>query len=122
VTPAFYWSFYTVNNGTVAGSPSFTTHGNVQIVDGGLFLDGTSAYLTSHLNSDDALVYPERFSKGFAFGLKVKFPDSVKGYTVPKYVLDSGVKSLSTRGISLYILEGKLVMELATSDTKWKVL
>ncbi|XP_031555970.1 uncharacterized protein LOC116292758 [Actinia tenebrosa] len=120
VTPAFYWSFYTVNNGTIPGSPSFKTHGDFQIVDGGLFLDGTSAYLTAHLNSDDALVYPERFSRGFAFGLKVKFPDTVKGYTVPKYVVDTGAKSLSSRGVSLYILEQKLVVELATSDTKWK--
>ena len=73
------------------------------------------------MHSDDALVYPERFTKGFSFGLKVKLPDSVKDYTTPRYILDSGAKSLSSRGVSLYLLEKRLVCEIASSDFMWKV-
>lgn len=121
IRPAFYWSFYVLNNGTIPGSPSFTTYGNPQVDNEGLLFDGVSSYIGAHMHSDDALVYPERFTKGFSFGLKVKLPDSVKDYTTPRYILDSGAKSLSSRGVSLYLLEKRLVCEIASSDFMWKV-
>ena len=122
IRPSYYWSFYTLYNGTVLGSPPFFAHGNVQVENDGMFLDGISAFLETHMNSDDALVYPDRFTKGMAFGIKVKFPDSVLEYTVPKYLIDSGAKSLSSRGVSLYLLEKRLVVEIATSEKLWKVI
>jgi len=73
------------------------------------------------MNADDALVYPERFAKGFSFGIKVKLPDSVNDYTNPRFILDTGAKSLSSRGVSLYLLEKRLVCEIASSEYMWKV-
>ena len=84
-------------------------------------MDGASGYLSSHLSGQDPLVNPGDFLDGFSFGLKLKFPAAVLNYDNPRYILDTGEKSVNSPGVSLYLLNKKLVMEIATYDTRWKV-
>lgn len=42
-------------------------------------------------------------------------------YSTPKYIIDSGARSLTTRGVSAYIVNGNLFFELATAKKAWKV-
>lgn len=121
LSPSQYWSFFVISNGFIYGKTTFKVNGNCQAVDGGLLLDGSSSYLSSHLSSQDALSNPGKFSNGFTFGLKLKFPAVVLKYDDPRYILDTGEKSVNSPGVSLYLLNKKLVMELATFDTRWKV-
>jgi hypothetical protein len=86
-----------------------------------LYFDGTSAFLSTRLVSTDILASPDRATQGLAFGIKLKFDGAVKQYDTPRYVLDTGATSGGKTGISLYVLNGKLIAEIATSSMKWKV-
>ena len=121
MSPSQYWSFFVISNGIIPGKAALKVHGNSQSVEGGLLLDGTSGYLSSHLSGQDPLANPGEFLDGFAFGLKLKFPAAVLKYDNPRYILDTGEKSVNSPGVSLYLLNKKLVMEIATYDTRWKV-
>ena len=121
LSPSRYWSFFVISNGFILGKPSLKVNGNCQAEDGGLLLDGSTSYLGSHLSSQDALTNPGAFLDGFTFGMKLKFPAAVLNDDNPKYVLDTGEKSVNSPGVSLYLLNKKLVMELATYNTRWKV-
>lgn len=54
-------------------------------------------------------------------GAKLKFDEADMSYKMPKYIVDSGARSLSTRGVSVYIVNGNLIFELATAKKAWKV-
>lgn len=58
---------------------------------------------------------------GFSFGLKLKFPAAVLNSDEVRYILDTGEKSVSSPGLSLYLLNKKMILEVATRDTRWKV-
>ena len=122
ITPSHYWSFFVISNGVISGKASLKVNGKCQTVDGGLLLDGTSGYLSSHLTQGDALTNPGDFLDGFTLGLKLKFPKEGLAYDNPRYVIDTGEKSVNSPGVSLYLLSKKLVFELATFDTRWKVI
>lgn len=121
LSPSQYWSFFVISNGLIPGKAALKVYGNSQTVDGGLLLDGSSGYLSSHLSGQNPLVNPGEFLDGFTFGLKLKFPAAVLQYTNPRYVLDTGEKSVNSPGVSFYLLDKKMVMEIATYDTRWKV-
>nr|XP_058946642.1 uncharacterized protein LOC131774603 [Pocillopora verrucosa] len=120
LSPSQYWSFFVISNGLIPGKAALQVHGNSRSVEGGLLLDGASGYLSSHLSGQDPLVNPGDFLDGFSFGLKLKFPAAVLNYDNPRYILDTGEKSVNSPGVSLYLLNKKLVMEIATYDTRWK--
>lgn len=120
LSPSQYWSFYVITNGIIPGKAALKVNGNSQTVDGGLLLDGSSGYLSSHLSGRNALVNPGGFLDGFTFGLKLKFPAAVLQYDNPRYILDTGEKSVNSPGVSFYLLNKKMVMEIATYDTRWK--
>lgn len=121
LSPSQYWSFFVISNGFIPGKAALKVNGNSQTVDGGLLLDGSSGYLSSHLSGRNALVNPGGFLDGFTFGLKLKFPAAVLQYDNPRYILDTGEKSVNSPGVSFYLLNKKMVMEIATYDTRWKV-
>ena len=58
---------------------------------------------------------------GFSMGAKLKFDEEDMSYSTPKYIIDSGARSLTTRGVSAYIVNGNLFFELATAKKAWKV-
>lgn len=58
---------------------------------------------------------------GFSIGAKLKFDQADMTYSTPKYIFDSGARSLATRGVSVYVLNGNLFFELATANKAWKV-
>ena len=121
LSPSQYWSFFVISNGFIAGKASLRVNGNCQTVDGGLLLDGTTSYLSSHLSRQNALSNPGGFLNGFSFGLKLKFPAAVLNSDDVRYILDTGEKSVSSPGLSLYLLNKKMILEVATRDTRWKV-
>ena len=59
--------------------------------------------------------------EGLAFGIKLRFDETAKEYDTPRYVLDTEATSSGKTGVSLYVLNGKLIAEIAMSSTKWKV-
>lgn len=121
LSPSQYWSFFVISNGYIPGKAALKVNGNSQTVDGGLLLDGSSGYLSSHLSGQNALVNPGEFLDGFTFCLKLKLPAAVLQYDNPRYILDTGEKSVNSPGVSFYLLNKKMVMEIATYDTRWKV-
>lgn len=121
LSPSQYWSFFVISNGFIPGKAALKVNGNSQTVDGGLLLDGSSGHLSSHLSDRNALVNPGGFLDGFTFGLKLRFPAAVLQYDNPRYILDTGEKSVNSPGVSFYLLNKKMVMEIATYDTRWKV-
>ena len=121
IDPYYFWSFLTIINGRIPGHLPFKVNGHVEVVDGGLYFDGTSAFLSTRLVSSDILASPDRARQGLAFGIKLKFDGAVKQYDTPRYVLDTGAKSGGKTGVSLYVLNGKLIAEIATTSMKWKV-
>lgn len=121
LSPSEYWSFFVISNGFILGKTSLKVTGNCETVEGGLLLDGSTGYLSSHLSSQNALANPGRFLDGFTFAMKLKFPSTVLQYSDIRYILDTGEKSVNSPGVSLYLLNKKMVMELATYSTRWKV-
>ena len=107
-------------DGKIPGTPNFLVKGDIEIVDQGIHLG--AAFLAAHLSDYHPLVNPEKSRKGLSFGLKLRFSDEVTKYgATPHYIFDTGAKSNGTRGVSLYILEDKFVMTLATSKAVWTV-
>ena len=98
-----------------------TVNGHVTVVDGGVYLDGTSAYLTAPLGTSNILTNPDKATDGFAFGIKLKFDSTAKEYDTPRYVLDTGAKSVGSTGFSFYVLNGRMFVELSSATMKWKV-
>ncbi len=96
-------------------------HGHVEVVDGGLYFDGMTAFLSTHLVPSNIMATPDRAKEGLAFGIKLRFDGSAKQYDTPRYILDTGAKSGGKTGVSLYVLNGKLIAVIATSNMKWKV-
>jgi hypothetical protein len=119
--PYYFWSFLTIVNGKIPGDPPFIVNGHVEVVDGGLYFDGITAFLSTHLVPTNILSDPDMAKEGLAFGIKLRFDGIVKEYDTPRYVLDTEATSGGKTGVSLYVLNGKLIAEIAMSSTKWKV-
>lgn len=83
--------------------------------------DGVGTYATTSLPKSDCLQDPGRCVNGFSMGAKLKFDEEDMSYSTPKYIIDSGARSLTTRGMSVYIVNGNLFFELATAKKAWKV-
>lgn len=83
--------------------------------------DGVGTYATTSLPKSDCLQDPGRCVNGFSMGAKLKFDEEDMSYSTPKYIIDSGARSLTTRGVSAYIVNGNLFFELATTKKAWKV-
>ena len=121
IKPHLFWSFSTIINGSIPGHVPFHVHGHVVLSDGVLYFDGESDYLSAQQKSTDILVDPTTAIQGLAFGIKLKMEGAMKFFDTPRFVMDTGATSSKTTGVSLYILNGKLIAEVATSTKKWKV-
>jgi hypothetical protein len=119
--PYYFWSFLTIVNGKIPGQLPFVVNGHVEVVDGGLYFDGITAFLSTHLVPTNILSNPDMAKEGLAFGIKLRFDGTAKEYDTPRYVLDTEATSGGKTGVSLYVLNGKLIAEIATSSMKWKV-
>ena len=104
------------------GNPAFRIHGTVQENDGGVSFDGQSGFLTTDMSATDCLMDPGLCSyKGLSIGMNLKFEQSVKDYKEPRYLIDTGAQSSQTRGVSMYIKDGKVFFTLAISQKVWEV-
>lgn len=86
-----------------------------------MLFDGVGAFAEASLVKTDCLQDPEQCQNGFSMGAKLKLDEAVMSYKMPKYIVDSGARSLTTRGVSVYIVNGNLIFELATAKKAWKV-
>lgn len=78
--------------------------------------------MIASLDKTDCITNPDICDKsGFSLGAKLRFPMSATSATEPKYILDSGGHSQSTRGVSLFVEKGELIAEVETSQRRWKV-
>ena len=122
VPSIYFWRMKTVTpQGFIEGTPALSVHGNIQASDGGVSLDGQSGFLTTDMSMTDCLSDPALCSKGLSLGMTVKFDQSVKEYKEPRYLLDTGAQSSQTRGVSLYVKDGKVFFNLAISQKTWQV-
>ena len=100
---------------------SFSLHGNFSFADHGITFDGSTNFIDTSISASNCLHDPELCSKGFSFGTKMWISNTVKSYTEEKYIIDTGGHHNNTRGVSIFIKNSKLVVEVTTKDTKYKV-
>lgn len=103
------------------GNPAFRVHGTVQASDGGVTFDGQTGFLTTDMSANDCVMNPALCPKGLSIGMNLKFDQSVKDYKEPRYLIDTGAQSSQTRGISIYVKDGKVFFTLAISQKVWEV-
>ena len=103
------------------GNPPFRAHGTVQASDEGVAFDGQSGFLTTDMSATDCVMDPGLCTKGLSVGMNLKFDQSVKDYKEPRYLIDTGAQSSQTRGISVYVKDGKIFFTLAISQKVWEV-
>lgn len=106
---------------TVPGIPPLSAAGAFDLGDGGLLFDGTSTWLGATIPQGDCLMDPGKCISGFTLASKLFLHSSVASYTKPKYIVDTGASSAKSRGISMYVMSGKVFAELATTSKVWTV-
>lgn len=121
VSPFHSWSFIFKTHGKLVGTPPLNLFGTSLIQDKGMIFDGVGTFATADLPRSDCLRDPGLCVNGFSIGCRIKFDQADMAYAMPKYIFDSGARSLSTRGVSVYIVKGSLFFELATATRAWKV-
>ena len=77
--------------------------------------------MDAYIERSHCLHDTEMCDKGFSFGTKLKIDSITTGFTEPMFILDSGGHGKNTRGVSLYIENAKLVVEVTTADKKYIV-
>ena len=103
------------------GSPLFKVNGNTSpISGGGLEFDGMTAWLGAHLPSTDCLLDPEH-CQGLSLAIKLMLDKESIGYSIARYILDTGAMSTSTMGISLFVVSGKVSCILSTRSKNYQV-
>ena len=121
VAPFHSWSFIFKTHNKIVGSPALNLVGNTPIKGSGMLFDGASAFAETSLSLSDCLQDPGQCAGGFSMGTKVMLDEAGMSYKEPKYIVDSGARSLTTRGVSVYLVNGNLFFELATAKKAWKV-
>lgn len=106
---------------TVPGIPPLSAVGPFDLGDGGLLFNGKSTWLGATISQQDCLIDPGRCISGFTLATKLFLHSSVASYATPKYIVDTGASSAKARGISMYVMSGKVFFELATSSKVWTV-
>ena len=122
VPSIYFWRLKHVTpQGFLEGNPAFRAHGTVQASDGGVAFDGQTGFLTTDMSANDCVMNPALCPKGLSVGMNLKFDQSVKTYKEPRYLIDTGAQSSQTRGISIYVKDGKVFFTLAISQKVWEV-
>lgn len=121
MAPFHSWSFIFKTHNKIVGSPALNLVGNTLIKDSGMLFDGAKTFAETSLSVTDCLQDPGQCLNGFSMGTKVKLDEACMSYKEPRYIVDSGARSLTTRGVSVYIVNGNLFFELATAKKAWKV-
>ena len=122
VIPSHSYALLEVKENVIPGNPNLSAHGNIKsVTGGGLELDGTSTWIDGHFKSTDCLLDPGLCIDGFSIAGKFMFGESDKAYTDAHYVIDTGAHGGTSRGISVYLKNGKLHFQLTTSAKTWTV-
>ena len=93
----------------------------MQAADGGLALDGATGWLGAPVAGTDCLADPGKCPKGLAVGMRIKLDPSALSYADAKYLIDTGAQADGKRGLSVYVVGGKLHFDVATADKVWQV-
>lgn len=73
------------------------------------------------MSGTDCVMDPALCTKGLSIGMSLKFDQSAKDYKEPKYLIDTGAQSSQTRGVSMFVKDGKIFFTLAISQKVWEV-
>ena len=77
--------------------------------------------MDTHIKESHCLHDTEFCSKGFSFGTKLRIDEAANRYTEPKFILDTGGHEEKTRGVSLFVEDQKLVVEVTTKNMTYRV-
>ena len=69
--------------------------------------------------SGQCFANPLLCENGLTVGLKVKFDDSSKEFSKPRYVIDTG--GHNGQGFTIYLQNNKLYVEVAYNNKMWRV-
>lgn len=122
VIPSHSYALLEKEENAILGNPNLNAHGPIVAVPGGgLQFNGESTWIDGHFKSTDCLIDPGLCVDGFSIAGKFKFDDEAKSYTDARYILDTGAHGGTSRGISMYLKNGKLHFQLTTSSKTWTV-
>ena len=120
VTARHSWIFTYILNGIIPGDVSLNVHGKTEAKNGATIFDGSSSWLGTTLHSTDCLIAPANCRDGLSIGFKIRFTGLTK-FPEERYIVDTGVLSKGTRGITIYIQDGQLFCVVMTMAAQWKV-
>ena len=122
VIPSHSYALLEKQDNVIFGNPNLNAHGPLATVSGGgLQFNGESTWIDGHFKSTDCLIDPGLCEDGFSIAGKFMFEETAKSYTEARYVLDTGAHGGTSRGISMYLKNGKLHFQLTTSSKTWTV-
>lgn len=122
IIPSHSYALLETEGSSIPGNPNLSVHGPMEtVVGGGLTFNGESTWIDGHFKSSDCLIDPGLCMDGFSIAGKFMFYDNAKTYTDAHYVLDTGAHGGTSRGISMYLKNGKLHFQLTTSSKTWTV-
>ena len=122
VIPSHSYALLEKQDDVILGNPNLNAHGAIEMVPGGgLQFNGESTWIDGHFKSTDCLIDPGLCPDGFSIAGKFMFDESAKSYTEAHYILDTGAHGGTSRGISVYLKNGKLHFQLTTSSKTWTV-
>ncbi|XP_012557208.2 uncharacterized protein LOC100201718 isoform X1 [Hydra vulgaris] len=116
-----HWSLTKISKNLIEGDfgPSLHIYGGVSIHNGHAILDGIHGYLDAGDYQGECFSDPEVCETGFTIQMTVKvYRDSVFNKT-KLFLLDSGATSTDSRGISIFVQDGRIEAMVSTRDTVW---
>lgn len=114
------WIFTCMLNGQIPGDVHLSSHGKTSTKDSATIFDGVASWFGAHLHTRDCLLAPANCKDGLSIVFKIKLVGLVN-FPEERYIVDTGVLSMGTRGIAIYIQDGLLFCEVMTMTAKWKV-
>lgn len=115
------WVFSNIVNNQVPGDISLSIHGQADVKEDAMIFDGSTTWLGATLASSDCLLAPSNCKYGLSIGFKIKLDPNLSQYSDERYVMDTGVLSKGTRGVSIFQQSGQLFCVVMTMSAQWKV-
>jgi hypothetical protein len=113
VTARHLWIFVHILNGHILGDVLLHVHGNTVARNFATIFDGSTSWVGTTLSSRDCLIAPTNCRDGLSIGFKIKLTGLTKS-PEQRYIVDTGVFSMHTRGIAIYLQHGKLFCVVMT--------
>lgn len=119
--PLAHWELSKSSNSVIKGEPGVKLRisGGVRLHNGHAILDGINGYMDAGDYQGECFSDPEVCENGFTVQMTLKiYRDSVFN-TSRMFIIDSGAWSKDSRGISLYVRDGRIGGIVVTRDETW---